>query len=805
MESFMIKHDGELAISIGKDRQEKRWKNKTMLWSELIDTLRETTRTRETIADYLKATRMRQTEIKDVGGFVAGYINGGRRKSGSITSRSALTLDLDFATSDFWDVFTMIYSNAALMYSTHKHTPDSPRLRLILPLNREVFADEYVAIARQVAGSLGIDAFDDTTFQPERLMYWPSTATDGEYLFEVQDGDWIDADEVLATYRDWKDASQWPVSSRVREAIHKGSKKQGDPLEKIGVIGAFCREYTIHDVIETFLADRYEVTDTDPNRYTYQHGSTAGGLVVYEDKFAYSHHGTDPTSGKLVNAFDLCRIHLFGSKDEDSREGTAPSKLPSFTEMENFALADKAVRKRMSLEKIEAVKADFADTLNAEDVESGDNEELDMEWLGELQRNKRGECEATINNALLILRNDPQLKGVFALNKFDLREIATRHLPWRKINDRTKFLKDSDDAGLRHYMEHKYEMRSRQAIQDALAMIVEENAFHPILDYFKPLEWDGVERIDTLLIDYLGCADTPYHRLTIRKTLIGAVARIYRPGCKFDNVLTLVGEQGVGKSTFISRLGRQWYSDSFNSVKGKEAFESLQGVWLMEMGELAGLKKAEVNEVKHFITKGEDRYRVAYGRRTENFPRQCIFFGTTNNRDFLQDATGNRRFWPVDVGTRKASRNIWEQLTEDEIGQIWAEAIEYYRSGETLILPADIEEEAKRVQADHQEVDERTAMVMQYLATPIPDNWVDLGTWERREYLMGDKHEGQPRTKVCAMEIWVECFGNKQSELDRFKSQEIHRIMKMLKGWEAAVVKTYYGTHRGYKIRLQSL
>jgi len=293
-----------------------------------------THRTHETVLEYEAFSRDRQAEIKDIGGFVAGSINTGRRKNENISGRSALTLDLDFAKPEFWNLFSMLYDCAACMYSTHKHTPEIPRLRLVIPLDRVVFADEYTAIGRRVAGDLGINTFDDTTFEPARLMYWPSTSVDGIYEFEQQDGEWLCADSVLASYKDWRDASSWPVSDRVKTIIHSDIKRQGDPLEKTGLIGVFCREYSISEAIASFLSDLYTSTANDDSRYTYVHGSTSGGMVAYEDKFAFSHHGTDPTSGTLVNAWDLVRVHLYGTKDDRTKEGTSPANLPSFKAME---------------------------------------------------------------------------------------------------------------------------------------------------------------------------------------------------------------------------------------------------------------------------------------------------------------------------------------------------------------------------------------------------------------------------------------------------------------------------------------
>jgi predicted P-loop ATPase len=267
----------------------------------------------------------------------------------------------------------------------------------------------------------------------------------------------------------------------------------------------------------------------------------------------------------------------------------------------------------------------------------------------------------------------------------------------------------------------------------------------------------------------------------------------------------LVGDEGLGKSTILKKLGREWFSDSFSTVQGKEAFEQLQGVWVMEMAELAGLKKAEVEATKHFISKQEDRYRVAYGRRLENFPRQSVFFGTTNNADFLRGDTGNRRFWPVQTYVNKPILSVFNDLTDEEVGQIWAEAVQLFKAGEPLYLPKHIEDQARIKQTEHSESDERAGMVAAYLDTPLPVGWKDMGVYERRNWLADDELRAtgtEVRQRVCVAEIWCELFGEQQSKMTRFLTKDIHSILKGLKGWEApkhpSEVKIY-GKQRCYE------
>ena len=794
-----LTNDGHIDIATGKSRKELNWRNKEVTWSDFLTKISETHRTAETHAEYLTSKKSRQDELKDIGGFVGGYLTGGRRKPANVLHRQLITLDIDFAHTSLWDDFTLMYGNAAALYSTHKHSSSTPRYRLILPLDRHVFTDEYMAISRKIAGVLGIDYFDDTTFQPERLMYWPSTSKDGEYVFEYQDGPWISADEILNSFHDWKDSSEWPVSTRVDKVVQRGITKQGDPLEKPGIIGAWCRTYSVDEVIEKYLSDIYDSCAIE-NRYTYKEGSTSGGLVVYDGKYTYSHHGTDPTSGKLCNAFDLVRIHKFGLKDEDAKEGTSSSKLPSYTAMCEFATKDTKVRRLLVEEKLQDAKGDFEEVSEIEVMETEN-----MDWVEELQVDKNKNILSTIHNIMLILTNDPKLKGKLALDTFAHREVALKDLPWRKVTEATKFMTDTDDAGIRYYLENTYGITGAQKIQDATLLVHLKNSFHPVREYLEGLVWDGVERVDSLFIDYLGVEDCEYTRAVTRKALVAAIARIYHPGIKFDYVLTLVGEEGLGKSEIINRLGGAWFSDSFNTLEGTKAFEQLQGVWIIEMAELSGLKNSEVEAIKHFISKRSDRYRVAYGRRVEEFLRQCIFFGSTNKRGFLKGINGDRRFWPLLIHAITPTKLIYKDLDKNEIGQIWAEAIEYYKSNEPLFLAPELEKAAREKQAEHSEQDDRTGIVIKYLDTLLPERWKDMTVYDRRAWLSGTDELQEKgiyqRNSVCIPELWCELFGGLQKDMTKFNVNDLHGIMRNMKGWREHRSKAkfgIYGTQKCY-------
>lgn len=783
-----IQNDKALDIALGNSRKTKKWKNRTMQWSELLDRLATVTRTPETVAEYRAMPRSRQAEIKDVGGFVGGYCNNGSRSD--VRHRSVLCLDADFADADLWPDWELLYGKAAAVYSTHKHTPEKPRLRLVVPLSRDVSPDEYQAIGRRVAFMLGIDKFDDTSYQPQRVMYWPSCSQDGEYVFHHLDGAFLDPDEVLATYHNWADVSSWPMSSRQAEVVQRNGTKQGDPLTKGGIVGAFCRAYyPIQEAIAEFVP-AYQPCD-DPGRYTYTEGSTAAGVVLYDDKFTYSHHGTDPASGQTLNAWDLVRVHKFHDLDDDCDPDKPITSRPSYKAMTQLATDDPRVRAQLVNDRM----------AEADDFEELPDDPAPDEWKRKLKITEKGTIAATIENVVTILRHDPAVAGALALNEMDHNIVARKSLPWRKVTGASQWV-DADDAALRFYLERTYGVASKDKIFDAVNVVAGENKFHPVREYLEGCSWDGVPRVETLLIDYLGAEDNAYTRAVTRKALAAAVARIYRPGCKFDYMLTIRGRQGLGKSAIIAKLGGEWFSDTFSTMQGKEAYEQVMGVWLMEVGELAGMRKAEAETIKLYISKQTDRFRPAYGRRLQEFPRQCIFIGTTNETQFLRDTTGNRRFWVVDTPNTPA-RDMWEELTPETVRLIWAEAVELYRKGEELYLSRDLEKVAREVQEAYEEENPKAGIVADYLDRLLPEGWEGQDYYTRRQWLETDAQGTTRRTTVCTLEIWTEALGGNPDKLDRYAAKEIRDIMAGLPEWRhqgnKRITAGPYGRQRYYE------
>jgi putative DNA primase/helicase len=784
-----------LWISIGKTRFDIKWKPVEITWQDLIKKLQKPVITSETINEYIKASKDRQTEIKDVGGYVGGVISGGNRIAKNVQSRSLITLDIDKPSEDFWDDFQLTWTCTAVLHATHSSYKGHLRYRLIIPLSHDVHTDEYEAIARWIAGSLNIELFDPTTFQPERLMYWPSVCSNADYLFYYQPGKALNPESVLKNYQDWHDISQWPVHEKVDKLIRKEITKQEDPLQKPGIIGAFCRTYTISEVIEKYLHDVYE--PAGENRYTYKQGSTAGGLIIYDDKFAYSHHATDPVGNKLVNAFDLVRLSLYPEADKNIQENTNTTKYPSYIKTTDLITKDGAVKKHMMSEKFEEAKADFGDY-----IETGSEEEL--EWTKKLDVDKKGDCYSTTQNIVIILENDPKLKNKFRWDDFNKRQVFADNTFWKKLKRITDaWVTDADLAHLRHYLETVYNISSGNKVEDALTVVTIRHKFHPVIDYLKSTEWDGKERAENLLIDYLGVDDNQYNRDITRKTLVAAVSRIFEPGCKYDCMLMLFGEQGQGKSELFKRLGGDWFSDTLGSLQNKDALEQLHGVWIMEMAELEGLKKAEVETVKQFISKQVDRFRVAWGKKTEAFPRQNIFIGTTNEDEPLKDQTGNRRFWPAKCDISKAIKDVFK-MSAAERDQIWAEAVVMYTLGEDLYLTGETLVQSKLIQESFTEQEVYTNVIRQYLNIQLPKAWYSLDHYDRLEYLNNpnDNTIGKPevkRYKVTIEEIWKECIRGQIKDLNKFTIKSIKNSMRKMKGWDYRMIKGPDGSsERGF-------
>jgi hypothetical protein len=615
-------------------------------------------------------------------------------------------------------------------------------------------------------------------------MYWPTTPSNGEYIFTRFQGEWLDPDEILAAHPNWRDCSQLPTSSRESAVISREMKHQQDPLEKDGIIGAFNNaHFPIQLLIEAELSDIYE--PSIGGRYGYIPADSTAGVVVYDDRFVYSNHASDPAYGQLLNAFDLMRVHRFGHLDEKA----------GFKAMSEFAVSLDKVKIQLDAERQAKAQADF-------DTEPGD-------WRTLLKYQPRSSVlENSVWNEMLILNNDPDFMG-FAYNELAHRVQVTGKVPWDRPPD-NKFWRDADTAQMKALIDVRYVPFSSRNHDVSFIKVADDRRFHPIRNYLDGLrEWDSAERLDTVLIRNLQADDTRYVRTVTRKTFVAAVARAYKPGTKFDCVLVLDGDQGIGKSTLFKDLvGNEYYSEtlSLTDMDDKSGAEKLQGFWVVEIGELAGMKKADIEKVKAFLSTSDDKYRPSYGKTVESHPRQCIIIASVNGeRGYLRDITGNRRFWIVKVRQEEQVKK-WN-FTPEERDQIWAEAKYYWQNGEKLYLEGDLIKSAEEAQREAMEVDERQGMVEEYLETLLPGNWDGMDTYERRNYI-ADKDAPTspkgtvPRVTVSNAEIWCECFGRNLAELKPADSYALAALMTKVEGWERTKIKKripIYGEQRLYR------
>jgi predicted P-loop ATPase len=716
---------------------------------------------------------------------VAGELQGSRRKANAVSGRDVLTLDMDNVTAGgTQDVLKRVEALGCsyCVYSTRKHEEAKPRLRVLLPLSRTATADEYEPLARKLAAIIGIEMCDPSTFEASRLMYWPSCCADSSYIYVFGDKPLLDADGVLALYSDWRNVSEWPEVPGITQQRVKLQSKQSDPATKTGVVGAFCRTYDIYRALEIFLPDKYIPCDI-PDRYTFTGGSTTGGAVIYDGgAFLFSHHATDPAGGKLCNSFDLVRYHLFADRDDEAKPDTPTNKLPSYTAMCEFAVADTNVAAVLNTERYE----------KATEIFSTPPDEADTNWLLKIINSPTtGQPAKDPDNVSLMLEHDPMLKGRFKKDLFSDRIFGLAPLPWgrREHEDEEFIWEDADFDGLRIYTNKVLRFHSKDIIEMSFNNYVAKHSYNPVTEYLTSLEWDGVHRLDTLFIDYLGAADNEYVRAVTRKAFTAAVARAMTPGVKFDNMTILTGAQGVGKSTLLKKMGRDWYSDSIKTFEGKEASELVQGVWVVEFGELEAFNKSDINRIKQFLSQQEDIFRAAYGRYVAWHKRRCVFFGTSNNGEYLRDRTGNRRFWPLDVYITKPRKSVFDDL-DCEVNHLWAEAFMRWQLGEPLYLTGDIEKKAIEEQESHREQSAKEGIISEFLNKKIPEDWQKWPLDRRKTFWSGgmstEEIKLETRKKVCVTEVWCEAFNGDLKYIKQTDTKEIGDIIHKTDGWKRA-------------------
>ena len=336
-----------------------------------------------------------------------------------------------------------------------------------------------------------------------------------------------------------------------------------------------------------------------------------------------------------------------------------------------------------------------------------------------LEVSEKGWPYSTIDNAAIILREDSLFKDNIRENMFRERIELTGKMPWNRASiDVT----DKDEIHIRYYMEMLYHYRGEKRIREAMQIVATENQYHPVRDYLNSLNWDGNPRIRYALKHFLGAEVSDYHYECLKLFLLGAIHRVFKPGCKFEYMLCLVGGQGAGKSTFARFLASRdmWFSDDLKRLDDDRVYEHLAGHWICEMAEMIPILNTRfIESTKAFLSKQFDNYRVPYGVRAEDRPRQCVFVGTSNVINFLPlDRSGNRRFLPVMCDATKAEVHILEneKVSREYIEQLWAEAMVLYRQDHSkLKLPKEIEMNLAEYQRPFMQEDTWTGLIQEWL------------------------------------------------------------------------------------------
>lgn len=375
---------------------------------------------------------------------------------------------------------------------------------------------------------------------------------------------------------------------------------------------------------------------------------------------------------------------------------------------------------------------------------------------------------------------DPILTNAFRRNDMTEQIDITKNLGWHREG---KTMTDSDWQHILFYLDSMYHFSNEKDIEVAFSVIVEQNHYHPVRDKLNSLKWDGVPRVRTALHHFLGAQISELNHFCLQNIMLGAIHRVFQPGCKFENMLCLVGKQGAGKSTFFRFLAMEdeWFSDDLRNLSDDKIYLHLCGYWIIEMAEMVGTANAKsVEEIKAFLSRQKDNHRTAYAKFAKDRPRQCIFVGSTNNPRFLPlDRTGNRRFLPVRINVKEAEVSILdnEQESRAYIEQMWAEMMVLYRSGKwSLRIPEKFEQQLDQLRAKFMAEDTLTGVIQSWL----------------------EKYNGN---YVCTKMLYAEAMGS-LGEPDRRAINEINDIMyNSIPGWVPGPAKRFpgYGTQRSWQ------
>lgn len=713
-------------VATAPQRNSKHWKQSRVTWDEILGWLDEPAAEKE-CGQYVLGTIERTRACPDCQRRDKTLCR--TRSNESVSSRSALTLDVDTPDRGFMDAALAVWPYALAAHTTYSSAPDQPKYRLIIPLTRPVAPDEYVLACRVVMHMLGDEGFDHTTAQPARYMFKPSAQERDWYESWVVDGDAVDPDELLKGHfiEDYSD-----------EPLLKPHRRKRDPFSLEGVVGAFNRAYEDFDELIAEYELPYDRVSED--RWSLRGARGAAGMGVVAEGLVYSHHANDPAYGRAQSAFDLVRLHRFSELDEGAKPNTPVVELPSHAAMQDLAMEDDRVKMQLA----GLVAQDFAD-----DVE-------DATWRANLSRSKRtGNVVDIVGNWDILVEHDPFLKSL-RYNEMTFSYEATKDLPWRATALGGPEITTTDRQVFLWYLEREYGLKTTAAQANTAIDAAGKRDWHnPVLEYLNRLEWDGTPRLETSLP---GTDDTLYNRLVARKVLVAAVARAYEPGVKWDHTLVLFGQEGIGKTYWIERMAHGWFAQ-LGAINDKDTLLTMQRSWIMTSDEAHTLRKADADQQKEFLTRTADVFRMPYDREAQVHPRRCVIWGTTNDEVFLRRQEGNRRFLIV----RCERRLDFPRMTDEYVDQVWAEAVHLYRQGERLYLTHDETKLAQGERESHVEEDALMGIISEYVDSPVPPEWASMdrnGRIQWAKYRLPDPDTDTLRIDhVCTLQIWYEALG----------------------------------------------
>ena len=408
-----------------------------------------------------------------------------------------------------------------------------------------------------------------------------------------------------------------------------------------------------------------------------------------------------------------------------------------------------------------------------------------------LDLTEKGLVRNTVSNAEMILSYDPLLRDSVRYNELTQRVDVVKPMGWERGNHGPA-LTDNDIFNFHLYCDRTYGITAKALVEEAVNIVANRNAYHPIRDFLKSLEWDGTPRVRYALRHFLGADDSDYTYEILKFFMLGAITRVFKPGAKFDYIICVVGDQGAGKSTFFRLLAveDEWFSDDLKDLESGKVYEKLQGHWIIELSEMLATNNAKSNEaIKSFLSRQKEVYRTPYEHYPKDRPRQCVFAGTTNKVSFLpSDRTGNRRFLPISCSEKDAEVFILddEKASREYIRQMWAEVVEIWRGGKVrLKLSKELEDEVRQRQRRFMQEDVDSGLILDFML-----------------HFKGDQ--------VCSKQLFREALHNEFSTPQKWQYNEINDIMNQLirdgslPGWRyfdspRRFPGTDYGTQKGWE------